>query len=283
VNRESRDFGHGPLNFGMMSPTIKGLIIVNVVVFVLSMLVGGQFISLFGLIPAKVVHERWIWQPFTYLFLHANLFHILFNLFALWMFGMPVESQWGPKQFLKYYLICGVGAGIVNVIIDPSGLSPIIGASGAIYGLLVAFALLYPEAVVYLYFFFPIKAKHMAILFGLVEFIAGTSSSSPTVARFAHLAGMVIGFVYIKWWWAIKVKTVGAIKSWVKPAREAALEDEPRRRVERPVVSGKAVSDEMAEVDRILDKILEKGEESLTDREREILRRQAKRPPEGHA
>lgn len=279
----SREFGHGPMNFAMMSPTIKALIIVNVAVFVLSLLVGSQFITLFGLVPAKVIHERWIWQPLTYLFLHANLFHILFNLFALWMFGMPVEAQWGPRQFVKYYLICGVGAGIVNVFLTPDSLSPIIGASGAIYGLLVAFAMLYPDAVVYLYFFFPIKAKHMAILFGLVEFIAGTSSSSPAVARFAHLAGMAIGFVYIKWWWAIKMKAIGTLRRFVKtdPGEEAA--EEPRRRKARPVVSGKGVSDEMAEVDRILDKILEGGEQSLTDREREILRRQAKRPPEGHA
>ena len=279
----SRDFGHGPLNFGMMSPTIKALIFINVIVFGLSLVVGGQFISLFGLVPAKVIHERLIWQPVTYLFLHANMFHILFNLFALWMFGMPVESQWGPKQFLKYYMICGVGAGLVNVVLTPDSLSPIIGASGAIYGLLVAFAMLYPDAVVYLYFFFPIKAKHMAILFGLVEFLAGTSSSSPTVARFAHLAGMVIGFIYIKWWWAIKLKTVGLVKSVLK--REDDEEDEiPRPRVATPVAAAKsAAADETSEVDRILDKILEKGEESLTDNEREVLRRQAKRPPEGHA
>ncbi|PCI38542.1 MAG: rhomboid family intramembrane serine protease [Elusimicrobia bacterium] len=265
----------------MMSPTIKGLILVNVIVFGLSMVVGGQFITLFGLIPAKVIHERLIWQPITYMFLHANLFHILFNLFALWMFGMPVESQWGPRQFLKYYMICGVGAGIVNVFLTPDSLSPIIGASGAIYGLLVAFAMLYPDAVVYLYFFFPIKAKHMAILFGLVEFFAGTSSSSPTVARFAHLAGMVIGYVYIKWWWTIKLKTVGFIKSMV--SRPSDNDDSSFPRVAEPVPAAKKVSDEAVEVDRILDKILEKGEESLTDKERDVLRRQAKRPPEGHA
>ncbi len=280
----SREFGHGPLNFGMMSPTIKALIVINIAVFVLSMVVGGQFISMFGLVPAKVVHERLIWQPITYLFLHANLFHILFNLIALWMFGMPVESQWGPRQFVKYYFICGIGAGLVNVVLTPDSLSPIIGASGAIYGLLVAFAMLYPDAVVYLYFFFPIKAKHMAILFGLVEFLAGTSSSSPTVARFAHLAGMVIGFVYIKWWFSIKVHTVAFIKSYLKPSKpNDEVESEPRRRVLDPVPAVKTVSDEAVEVDRILDKILEKGEASLTDIEREVLRRQAKRPPEGHA
>jgi hypothetical protein len=143
--------------------------------------------------------------------------------------------------------------------------------------------MLYPEAVVYLYFFFPIKAKHMAILFGVVEFFAGTSSSSPTVARFAHLAGMVIGFVYIKWWWTIKLKTVGVIKSFVRPGPEDAGEAAGGR-VSRPVSAVKvSQSSEAAEVDRILDKILEKGEESLTEKERDVLRRQAKRPPQGHA
>jgi len=278
-----QNFEHGPLNFRVMSPTIKALIVVNVVVFLLSLVVGREFIHLFGLIPGKVVHERWIWQPFTYLFLHANFFHILFNLFALWMFGMPVESQWGPREFLKYYLICGVGAGLINLAITPNSMAPIIGASGAIYGLLVAFAMLYPDAVVYLYFFFPIKAKHMALLFGLIEFLAGTSSSSPTVARFAHLGGMVIGYLYIRWWWIAKLRVkafLGGLKSERAPRGESsASRSLPAYKagVERSTV------DEMVEVDRILDKILERGEASLTNRERAILRQAAKRKPEGHA
>ncbi|MFH1725705.1 MAG: rhomboid family intramembrane serine protease [Elusimicrobiota bacterium] len=279
----TRGAEHSPLNFRMMSPIIKALIIANVGVFVLSLLVGGQFVGLFGLVPAKVVHERWIWQPFTYLFIHAGPFHLLINLFVLWMFGMAVEAQWGPREFLKYYLICGVGAGLFNVAVTPHSPVPIVGASGAIYGLLVAFAMLYPNAVVYLYFVFPIKAKHMAILVGVLEFLAATGSGSPMVARFAHLGGMIIGYLYIRWWWIVKIRTKGALHGWTRGRERPAAVPRRRRQAGKRTVELSRPADEMAEVDRILDKILDKGEAALTERERDILRRQAGKRPGGHA
>lgn len=280
----SRQFGHGPLDFRSMPYAIKVLVVVNAAVFLLSMVVGGEFTRLFGLVPSKVVYERWVWQPFTYLFLHGNFFHLLFNLFALWMFGMPVIANWGPREFVKYFFLTGVGAGLVSVAAAPSSASVIIGASGAVYGLLVAFAMLFPEAVVYLYFFFPIKAKHMAILFGLMEFFAGASASNPASARLAHLSGMVIGYVYIRWWWVAEVRIKSAMSGLGEPPEIPSAK--PRRRPQ--AVGGPAApdeaADEAAEVDRILDKILAKGEASLTEREREVLRRQArKRPPQGNA
>ena len=186
----TRRFGHGPLDFQTMSPVIKGLIIANAVVFVLMSLTGErQFASFFGLVPYKVLHQGYLWQPITYLFLHGGFFHLLFNVFALWMFGMPVVSEWGDREFLKFFFVCGIGAGLINVILTPGSMAPIIGASGAVYGLLVAFAMLFPDSVIYLYFLFPIKAKHMAMLFVLLEFMAATSTRNPTVARFAHLGG----------------------------------------------------------------------------------------------
>lgn len=268
----SRMFGHGPLEFGRMSSVIKGLVVANVAAFILAQLAGHQFLGLFGLVPSKVVGDFWLWQPFTYLFLHAGVLHLLFNLFALWMFGMPVEAQWGGREFLRYFLICGVGAGLFNVALTPGSDAPIIGASGAIFGLLVAFAMLYPDAVVYLYFFFPIKAKHMALLFGVLEFTAGFSARTPAVARFAHLGGMVIGYVYIRWGWLIRTRARAVLQESIKPALGPRR---PRRKAENPRLTGPA--DEMAEVDRILDKILAQGEESLTEPEREVLRRHARR------
>lgn len=280
----SRQFGHGPLDFRSMPQVIKALVIVNTAVFLLSMVVGGEFTRLFGLVPSKVVYERWVWQPFTYLFLHGNFFHLLFNLFALWMFGMPVIANWGPREFVKYFLLTGVGAGLVSVAAAPSSVSVIIGASGAVYGLLVAFAMLFPDAVVYLYFFFPIKAKHMAILFGLMEFFAGASASNPASARLAHLSGMVIGYVYIRWWWVAE----GKLKSLMPDLGGSSERSAPKPRRRPQAVGGPRADeppeDESAEVDRILDKILAQGEASLTEREREVLRRQSrKRPPQGNA
>ncbi|HVE14815.1 MAG TPA: rhomboid family intramembrane serine protease, partial [Elusimicrobiota bacterium] len=215
-----RAFGHGPFDIGRLPPAIKGLVISNIAVFALSQMVRGQFIGIFGLIPAKVTGELWIWQLFTYLFIHAGFMHLLFNLFALGMFGMPIESQWGSREFLRYYLVCGIGGGLFQVLVSPGSAFPILGASGAVFGLLVAFAMLYPDAVVYLYFFFPIKAKHMAILFGVIELLAGTAETTPVVARFTHLGGMLIGYVYLRWGWVLRSRVQQAI-SGLPPAPES--------------------------------------------------------------
>lgn len=273
-----RSFGHGPMNFQAMSPVIKGLIITNLIVFVLQHLVGGQFISLFGLVPYRVTHNFWLWQPFTYLFLHAGILHLLFNLFALWMFGMPIESQWGGREFLKYVIICGVGAGLVSVAVNPSSPYPIIGASGAVYGLLVAFAMLFPEAVVYLYFFFPIKAKHMAILFCTLEFFASMGSGGGAVARFAHLGGALIGFLYIRYWnWASLY-----IRAFFREILSRGG-GKRKRRVAEATRETTGLVDEVAEVDRILDKISSYGESALSESERDFLQAQARKRPKGHA
>jgi membrane associated rhomboid family serine protease len=276
----TRRFEHGPLNFGSMSPVIKALIGLNIGVFILTQLVGHELIYFFGLVPHSVTHKAFLWQPLTYLFLHASFMHLLFNLFALWMFGMAVESAWGPKEFLKFVLICGVGAGLINVLVEPSSRAPIIGASGIIYGLLVAFAMLFPDAVVYLYFFIPIKAKHMAILFGLLEFMASTQSSTSAVARIAHLGGMVIAFVYIRWWNSFSMY----VRAFFNELRErGAGKRRATPKPSQPHVAAAPVDDDAAQVDRILDKILEHGEKALTDDERAILQRHSDRQKGGHA
>jgi membrane associated rhomboid family serine protease len=287
----TRRFEHGPLDFQAMSPVIKGLIIANIAAFVLMNLVGErQFAAFFGLVPYRVVHHFFFWQPLTYLFLHGGFLHLLFNVFALWMFGMPVEGQWGPREFLKFFFVCGIGSGLLNVLVDPHSASPIIGASGAVYGLLVAFAMLFPDAVIYLYFFIPMRAKHMAMLFVFLEFMAATSSSGSKIARFVHLGGAVIAYVYIRYWNSARIYG----RAFVNELGER-LRGETRRRpkgrytasperTEREQEEGvRTTSDDMAEVDRILDKISDHGEMSLTDEERETLLRHAKKKPEGHA
>ena len=258
-----------------MPPAIRGLMIANVVGFVVG-LMAPETHSLFGLVPQQVIFHRWIWQPLTYLFLHGNIWHLVFNLFALWMFGMPVESQWGERDFLKYYLLCGFGAGAAHLALGPHSNIPVIGASGSVFGLLVAFAMLYPDAVVYLYFLIPIKATHMAILFGAIELYSGYKSSMPGIANFAHLGGMLTGYVYIRCWWVAKIQ----LKALWQRTTSAAPEDDPAprlidRRAAKPKAS--APDSDMAEVDRILDKILSDGLESLTDAERGIMHRYSER------
>jgi len=278
----TRNLAHGPLDFTQMPPVVKVLIVSNVALYALSWLVAGQFNHIFGLVPARVLGERWVWQVFTYMFLHGSLLHLLFNLLAIWMFGLPIESQWGSRQFLKFYLICGVGAALINVAMAPGSQVPVIGASGAIYGLLVAFAMMFPEAVVYLYAFFPVKAKHMAILFGVMEFFASATNATPGVARFAHLGGMLVGYVYLRWWWVLKMKATALGRGIAE--RRVALSERPSGRAGRPASRAMTYEEEMAEVDRILDKILERGEASLTPEERNVLKRHQPRPKdEGHA
>lgn len=272
----ARVFSHEPINFRTMPPAIKWILIANLAGFCLAQIVGPQFFELFGLIPRSVIVDRWVWQPFTYLFIHGNFMHLLFNLFALWMFGMPVEAQWGSKDFVKYYMLCGLGAALAQLIVGPFSRSPVIGASGPVYGLLVAFAMLYPDSVVYLYFMVPIAASHMAILYGVIVFFSGISGSSPGVAHFAHLGGMLTGYIYLRWWWLLKIK-VKAMLSGFGEAPDPGTA--PNRRVRRVPSAAPAAEETMEEIDRILDKILVSGLESLTEEERALMRRYSGRTP----
>lgn len=254
-----------------LSKTIKALFVANIACYLLAGLVGPEFYSLFGLIPAKVVQRFWLWQLASYMFLHGNFVHIFFNLFALWMFGRPVEASWGSQEFLKYYFITGVGAAVFNVLLTPGSPYPIVGASGAVYGLLVAFAMLYPDAKVYLYFIIPISAKHLVILFAVIEFLASAGGSTSHIARLAHLGGMITGYVYLRWWWEIKI--------WAK-SRLSDLARWPSQwgRKSRSYRAGPSQSEDLEEeVNRILDKILAKGVDSLTSEEKEIMRKYSKR------
>jgi membrane associated rhomboid family serine protease len=276
----TRIFRHDPIDFSAMPPAIKGLLIANIIGFAVAKIAGPATINdMFGLVPQHMIFDHWVWQPITYLFIHGNIWHLIFNLFALWMFGMPVEAQWGEKEFLKYYFLCGIGAAVTSTLLNIHSTIPVIGASGPIYGLLVAFAMLYPDAVVYLYFLIPVKAAHMAILFGALEFFAGATGATPGIARFAHLGGMVTGYFYIRWWWVWKLNA----KSFAKGLFNREEEETPvRPQVRRATKSATAVMEEkkedpMAEVDRILDKILASGLESLTDAERELMKRYSDR------
>ena len=156
---------------------------------------------------------------------------------------------------------------------SPHSAIPVIGASGSVYGLLVAFAMLYPDAVVYLYFLIPIKAAHMAILFGAIEFFSGATGATPGVARFAHMGGMITGYLYIRWWWVAQLKLKSLWREAAGPGDAPPVR--PARRAAAPRAAD--LNLEMAEVDRILDKILSDGMESLSDEERGIMRRYSDR------
>jgi membrane associated rhomboid family serine protease len=159
----------------------------------------------FGLVPALVLHYGFVWQLLTYSFLHANLSHILVNMLTLWMFGSQEEQDWGSRKFLEFYFFCVVGAALVSIAISYTPLPgasptvPTIGASGGIYGLLIAFGMLYGDREVFLFPFpFSIKAKYLVGIIIFVVIVATFQPSQSGVANSAHLGGLLFGFLYIK-------------------------------------------------------------------------------------
>ena len=196
-----------------MTPAIKALVYANVGVYALTFVTAnllrqGFLIEWFGLIPEQTIKNFQLWRLVTYLFLHDAFspIHIIFNMLSLWMFGVDLERRWGSRGFLKYYAVTGVGAGIATVLVSllpfdvtrPIYTSNTIGASGAIYGLLLAFALLFPYRQILFLFIFPLPVRVAAALMALMSFMAATSSTNSSVAEATHLAGFIIGWIYLK-------------------------------------------------------------------------------------
>jgi membrane associated rhomboid family serine protease len=185
-----------------LPPVIKKLLILMGAVFLLQEFVSDMIVVFLGLVPGLVWHKYFLWQLGTYIFLHGDISHILFNLLALWMFGGELENYWGSSRFLKYFFFCGIGAGIVTVIctilFTPQYQRiPIIGASGAIYGLLLAFGWLFPDRRIYVYFLFPIPARYFVILFGFLEFIYFSRGGGGGISHLTHLGGLLFGLIYM--------------------------------------------------------------------------------------
>ena len=166
-------------------------------VFLLQMIVTGWINFYLGLVPILIWQKYFLWQLFTYNFLHGGISHLIFNLLALWMFGGELENYWGPRKFLGYFLFCGIGAGICTVVFTPYQFIPVIGASGAIYGILLAFGWLFPNRLIYIYFLFPIPAKYMVIIFGLIELFSSSSGTGGGIAHLTHLGGLLFGIFYM--------------------------------------------------------------------------------------
>jgi membrane associated rhomboid family serine protease len=177
---------------------------VNVVVFVAQLLgtmAGVDVIELyFGLIPRRITQEFMVWQLASYMFLHDShqFFHIFINMFTLYMFGNDLERVWGSKRFLTYYFVTGIGAGLCSYLLGINSPTVTIGASGAIYGLLLAYGLLYPNRLVYLYFLFPVKVKWLVLFMGILAFLSSITGSEPGVSNIAHLGGILVGYVFLR-------------------------------------------------------------------------------------
>ena len=195
----SLSFGPGPL-----SPAMKVLIGVNVLMFFAQRFLP-ELTWLLGLMPAAVVGQLHVWQIATYMFLHTGIFHLIFNMLALWMFGTELERIWGTSYFLRFYFVTGIGAAVLTVLfsLPPFGFarqlehSIVIGASGAIYGLLLAYALYFPNRPIYMYFVFPIPAKYFVLIMGALAFYSSLADSGG-VANATHLGGLLVGYGFLK-------------------------------------------------------------------------------------
>jgi membrane associated rhomboid family serine protease len=193
----SYSFGPGP-----MTPAVKAIIIANIALFIASQFYP-PVTDYLGVVPEAVLEKFWLWQVATYMFFHAGPLHILFNMLGIWMFGVELERLWGTRFFAKFYAITGIGAGITVVL---ASLLPIqalqltydkstIGASGALYGLLMAFAIYFPHRPILMMLLFPIPAKYFVMILGALAFWISPGSG---VSNSAHLGGLLFGYLYLK-------------------------------------------------------------------------------------
>lgn len=208
----------GPRRPSAMPPVVMALLLINGLVFLGQYLVGDLLVHWFGLWPLGAppltmtpfgvmrVGDFWPWQLVSYSFLHGNLLHLFTNMFAMWMFGMQIEYLWGSRLFVFYYFVCVIGAGLVQLVVATLGVEagnvyPTIGASGGVFGVLLAFGMMFPnQRIVLLFPPIPMKAKWFVILYGAFELYAGITGTLSGVAHFAHLGGMAFGFLLIQYW-----------------------------------------------------------------------------------
>ena len=198
---QASSFSFGP---GPVSTALKAIMGANIVLFLASSF-NRTIINELGLMPFLFLHGLRLWQPVTYMFLHAGLFHILFNMLALWLVGTELERIWGTRYFVKFYFVTGVGAGLLTVLFSllPFDFarqvyaSNVIGASGAIYGLLLAYAMYFPDRPIYMYFVFPIPAKYFVLILGAIAFYSSLGTTGG-VANATHLGGLIVGYLFLK-------------------------------------------------------------------------------------
>ena len=197
-------FNSRPAGRSAVPNVIFALLIANGLIFALQQMSPRFMMINFALWPATHSQSPFMpWQLLTYGFLHGNLTHIAFNMFGLWMFGQDLERLWGPKRFLNYFLVCVIGAGFIQLLVAgfQGGLYPTVGASGGLFGLLLAYGLTVPNRIVVpLFPPIPMRAITFVFVFGLLELYLGVSGNAPGIANFAHLGGMLVGFLMLRFW-----------------------------------------------------------------------------------
>ncbi len=290
---EYRPKGFG--GFSFFPPVIKNLLIINGIVFFISvvaqnimigdMLLDNIITRYFGLIPfSNPVWSFYPWQLITYQFLHGGFAHIFFNMLMLWMFGMEIENIMGSRKFLVFYLLAGIGGGLLQLSLG-TGAGAIIGASGAVFGVMVAFAMFFPDRMIYIYFLFPVKAKYLIVFLMVIEFLSVGNGSF--VAHLAHLGGAIVGFLFVIADRQYNLNfdrffdTFKGNKTFSSGGDDLPKKKSPfsfgRREVEEAefyeINDSRNSSEKVdqAVIDEILDKISKSGYQNLTEKEKKIL------------
>ena len=300
---------YSPTGFKVLPTVVKNLLIINVLMFLASVTLERfniDLTSILGLHFFKASDFR-IYQFVTYMFMHANFAHLFFNMFALWMFGNTLENVWGSQRFLLYYMVCGLGAGLCQELVqyiqyttqladyatvNTGGqiitmdaylnMMTTVGASGAIYGLLLAFGMMFPDSRIYLYFFIPIKAKWFVIGYAVLELISGLGGGD-NVAHFAHLGGMLFGLILILYWKKHGMNGPNFdLKKWkgwfwkYKDRKKYTRYEEVKEMPRNDGDYNRQRAEKERSVDAILDKVSKSGYGSLTDEEKEFLFKNSK-------
>ncbi len=300
---DSRDY-YKPSGFGGFSffpPVLKKLLFANGIVFFIQLIsqmivygyssegysVSYEYVltKYFALNPVFGDHTNfYVWQLLTYQFMHANFTHILFNMFMLWMFGMEIENIMGSKKFLIFYLSCGIGAGLLQLFLSQffeGGMGPTIGASGAVFGVMIAFAMYFPDRYVFIYFLIPVKAKYLIAFLVILEFMSVGEQSF--VAHLAHIGGAITALFFILYDRRNRISAgniYGSFKRSTEKFSNSSFGNRFKQRSAKDIEDAKfydineskkedVVTE--AEIDAILDKISKSGYQNLTDREKKIL------------
>jgi len=251
------EFSYKPALF---TSAIKILVSINFLIFLLQSVSKseGLFFPLFGLVPKLVWSELMIWQPITYIFFHGGIWHVLINMFVLWMFGSELERLWGKSHFLRFYFYTGIGSGLITLLFNYQSITPIVGASGSVYGVLLAYGLTYPNRRVYLYGLIPIKSLWFVIGIGLIAFISSFNNVSQ-VSHITHISGMFIAYMLIK-------KPI-YLDEIIFKIRKRILEYQIYNK-EKKVTEHRQLE---KEINRILDKINSQGFDKLSEEEQHQL------------
>ena len=307
-------------NYSLLPPVVKNLLIINGIMYLATRVFETRGIDLSALLGLHYfTSPRFeFWQPITYMFMHGSFWHLFFNMFALWMFGATLENSWGNKRFLIYYMVCGIGAGLVQLLviglkisaltknISPDAVQMIyengaqilvegknyignfgalnaalntatVGASGSVFGLLLAFGMMYPNSVIYIYFLLPVKAKWFVVFYGAIELFYGVTGTQDGIAHFAHLGGMLFGFFLILYWnkgnrfFNFKIPSLKKRRNY-KYTISSNYNYDTHHLSDEEYNYQKKQNEER--INHILDKISKNGYETLTQEEKDFLFRQ---------